>query len=62
MHTLELGTIVPAICTSYLLESGHCYLNQCVPIKSNIQIIQTDTPFVILRKHPRFSISQKDDS
>jgi len=36
--------------------------NKCVPIKSNIQVIQTDTPFVILRKHPRFSILQKDEN
>ena len=35
------------------------YIKQCVPFKSNIQIIQTDTPFVILRKYPRFSIPQK---
>ena len=36
--------------------------NKSVPIKSNILIIQTDTPSVILRKHPRFSIYQKGDS
>ena len=38
------------------------YIKQCIPIKSNIQIIQTDTPFVILRKYPRFSILQKDEN
>ena len=29
---------------------------------TNIQIMQTDTPSLVLRKHPRFSFSQKDDS
>ena len=33
--------------------------NKSVPIKSNILIIQTDTPSVILREHPRFLIYQK---
>ena len=33
--------------------------NQVNQIKSTIQRIQTDTPSVILRKHPRFPIEQK---
>ena len=41
-----------AIITSY---------NKSVPIKSNILIIQTDTPSVILGKHPRFSIYQESN-
>ena len=33
--------------------------NQVNQIKSTIQRLQTDTPSVILRKHPRFPIEQK---
>merc|ERR1712030_14947 len=65
-------------CNKLTIQSYHINMYQCivfihhkiglfifkhfVPIKSNIQIIQTDTPFVILRKHPRFSILQKDEN
>ena len=44
------------------LQVGLSVGHKCVPIKSNIIIIQTDIPSLILRKHPRFSIYQNDDS
>ena len=53
---------IPAKAIKDMLQGNILSFNKCVPIKSNIQVIQTNTPFVILRKHPRFSILQKDEN